>query len=274
MVFWRYIYLIKSLLMEFLVESAKRVRQVVKWSSGSRARRKDGVMVLDGVHVVREALEKLGEDRLVSLFVTDDGLAQHEISQIVDGLDPSRCAIVRDNVMGKMAATVTPQGVLGVFRRPESRDFQGGGFVLVLENIQDPTNVGAMIRSGAALGVETVLLSKDCADVWSPRAIRASQGAHFYTQIVTDVDLESVAKEFSGHVVGTVLSDDTISLYDADLTGSAMIVMGNEGVGITHELQERCSEKILIPMQGKFESLNVAHASAIVCAEKSRQDLM
>jgi len=257
--------------LEQLSEKSGRVKQAVRYSAQAKVRRKEGVIILDGIHVVREAIMRLGAQSVMSFFVTDEALVQHEVMEITEMIDARLGGVVMPSVMARLAATTSPQGIVAICKRPEKMTIDREKFILMLENVQDPTNVGAMIRTGASLGVEAVVLSVECADAWGPRALRASQGAHFYTKIVDYADTEAIADGFDGHIVGTTLGDDTISLYDADLFGATMIIMGNEGIGMTHELQQYCTEKIRIPMAGNFESLNVASACAIICAEHARQ---
>jgi RNA methyltransferase, TrmH family len=259
--------------LEYLTEKSGRVRQAIRYNSHAKTRRKDGIIMLDGIHVVREALEKLGVSALVGYFVTEDALSQYEVTNMIEDMEDRLGCVVQPNVMSKLATTVTPQGIVALFRRPCENSTSEEGLIVALENIQDPSNIGAMIRSGVSLGANAFILSKECADVWGPRALRASQGAHFSTRIFDNVDLEEAAKAFDGRVVATVLSSTAQSVFDTELSGNIMLVMGNEGIGITHELQQLCGVHVMIPMQGKFESLNVASACAIVCAERVRQTI-
>ncbi len=260
--------------LEYLSEKSGRVRQATRYSTHAKARRKDDVIILDGVHLVQEAIHELGAECLMSFFVTEEALSQFEVSDIAQNLDDRLGGVVPPSVMRRMAATVSPQGILAVFKRPaNAMEVPHEGFILALEDIQDPVNIGAMIRTGVSLGVDAVILSKGCADVWGPRVLRASQGAHFSAVIYNDVHLEQAAQSFDGSVVVTVLNDTAQSLYETTLTGDTMLIMGNEGVGVTHELQQCSNQHITIPLRGKFESLNVASACAIVCGERLRQTL-
>lgn len=260
--------------LETLTEKSSRVKQAIHYNTSTKKRRKDNVIVLDGAHLVREAIEKYGAKNIVSFFVTDDALARHEVMNIASHIDARLGGIVSNAIMSRIATTASPQGILAICKQPVLKDIESPSFVLALEDVQDPVNVGTMIRTSASLGVGAVLLSKACADAWSPRALRASQGAHFYTHIQSGVDLEREAGNFDGMVFGSVLGDDTISLFECDMKGPAMIIMGNEGAGITYELQQQCTHKVQIPMQGQCESLNVASACAMICSEKIRQDLL
>jgi len=138
--------------------------------------------------------------------------------------------------------------------------------------VQDPGNVGAMLRTAAAAGVEQVLLSKHCAFAWAPKVLRAGQGAHFLTTIVEDVDLVGWARRFrrDGRVLAAVASGGT-DLYASAIASRVAIVIGNEGAGLSAELLAEADARVTIPMPGGAESLNAAAAAAVVLFECVRQ---
>jgi TrmH family RNA methyltransferase len=146
-------------------------------------------------------------------------------------------------------------------------------FCLLLEDVQDPGNVGSMLRSAAAAGVGQVLLSRHCAFAWSPKVLRAGQGAHFHLDVQEDIDLTQWAAGFvaaGGRLVATVAAGGT-PLFDAPLAGRVAIAVGNEGAGLTLPLQSLAGVRVTIPMPGGTESLNVAAAAAICLFECVRQ---
>jgi TrmH family RNA methyltransferase len=143
----------------------------------------------------------------------------------------------------------------------------------MLEDIQDPGNVGTMLRTAAAAGVEQVLLSKHCAFAWSPKVLRAGQGAHFATTIVEDVDLVAWAQKFStrgGDVIATS-PRDAATLYDAEVREPWAVAIGNEGAGLSQALLARATSRIAIPMRADTESLNASAAAAVVLFELVRR---
>jgi TrmH family RNA methyltransferase len=139
--------------------------------------------------------------------------------------------------------------------------------------VQDPGNVGSMLRSAAAAGVARVLLSKHCAFAWSPKVLRAGQGAHFCLDIHEDVDLPAWARAYrasDAEVVATVAAGGT-SLFAAPLAGRVALAIGNEGTGLSAELAAQATQRVTIPMPGGVESLNAAAAAAICLFECVRQ---
>jgi TrmH family RNA methyltransferase len=161
--------------------------------------------------------------------------------------------------VGALAVIVTPRTTL-----PAAADF-----CLLLDGLQDPGNVGSILRSAAAAGVKQVLLSKKSAFAWSPKVLRAGQGAHFLTTIVEDVDLAAWAAAFraGGGRVAALVARDGTSLFRADLARPLALAVGNEGAGLSRKLADRADLRLTIPMPGGMESLNVGAAAAVALFE-------
>jgi TrmH family RNA methyltransferase len=143
-------------------------------------------------------------------------------------------------------------------------------FALLLEDIQDPGNLGSMLRSAAAAGCDAVFLSTGCADAWSPKVLRAAMGGHFVLNIHERQDLPGVANAFPGTLLAASLQAKR-SLYDCDLRGNIAFLVGNEGAGLSAGLLDMATQTVAIPMPGKIESLNAAAATAICLFEAVRQ---
>ena len=146
----------------------------------------------------------------------------------------------------------------------------GADFCLLLADRQDPGNVGAILRSAAAAGVGQVFLSPHCAFAWSPKVLRAGQGAHFHLEIFEDVDLVAWVRDYRGTLVAAVTSGGE-SLFTADLAGPVAVAIGNEGAGLSESLRAAAQGRVSIPMPGGFESLNAAAAAAICLFECVRR---
>ena len=134
-------------------------------------------------------------------------------------------------------------------------------FSVLLEAIQDPGNLGSILRSAAAASIRDVYLSPQCADAWSPKTLRAAMGAHFFLRIHENSDLQQVAQQFPGTVIATSIQASR-NLFEIPLSGPTAFVFGNEGAGLSKELVQAVDENIVIPMPGKTESLNAAAAAA------------
>lgn len=249
----------------------ERLREVARLIASSRDRRKRGRCVLEGVHLIDVYCARIGAPD--TLVVLDEALPRRDIRQLVDRVPPSRTIVVSHTLFAEIATLPADIGALAVVETPHNPLPAAGGFCLLLEDVQDPGNVGSMIRTAAAAGVEQVLLSSRCAFAWSPKVLRAAQGAHFLTTLVEDVDLAAWAAAFragGGRVLATVVADAR-SLHAADLRGRVAIAIGTEGHGLSEDLLARSNQRIMIPMAAGSESLNAAAAAAAVLFEAVRQ---
>ena len=140
---------------------------------------------------------------------------------------------------------------------------------MLLEDIQDPGNLGAILRTAAAAGISLVACSRGCTDVWSPKCLRGGQGAHFVLPIIENVDLVAFASSFKGQVLATSLNGE--SIYNLNLTTATALIIGNEGAGVSAALMQAATQKISIPMLNNVESLNAAVAAAVCMYERVRQ---
>jgi RNA methyltransferase, TrmH family len=242
-------------------------RELVKLSGSARQRNKSGQTLLDGAHLLAAYLDsgKLPRHILLNAAALHDveigGLLEHMAEVPVTQLD--------DKLFAELSELKTPTGILALIDLPQPAVGQSR-FALLLEDIQDPGNLGSMLRSAAAAGCDAVFLSMGCADAWSPKVLRAAMGGHFALRIYERQDLPAVAKTFSGTLLATSLHAAR-NLYDCDLRGNVAFLVGNEGAGLSADLLNLATQKITIPMHGRVESLNAAAATAICLFEAVRQ---
>ena len=198
-------------------------------------------------------------------------LQDKEISALLTRLGDVPRTQLDDKLFAALSELKSPTGILALIDvpQPDVNNAQSG-FALLLEDIQDPGNLGSMLRSAAAAGCDAVFLSPGCADAWSPKVLRAAMGGHFALRIYQQQDLLNVAKTFAGALLATSLQASD-SLYDSDLRGNIAFLVGNEGAGLSADLLNLATQKISIPMPGKVESLNAAAATAICLFEAVRQ---
>lgn len=221
-------------------------------------RKRDGVFVAEGPKVVGDLLRAGFE--AVQLYATSEW--QHEGQQAQE---------VSDEELRKISFLQHPQQVLAVFRMKES-PAGGSDLMLALDGVQDPGNLGTIIRIADWFGITTIYCSEDTADAWNPKVVQATMGSIARVNIIYNniVDLLSHTNK---PVYGTLL--DGTDIYGQQLADEGFIVMGNEGNGISEEVRELVSHRLLIPKYHEGpESLNVAVATAVVCAEFRRQDRM
>lgn len=256
-----------------------RVRHIVKLQKSAKERRETGLFTVEGTRICREVpLEDLEELWISDSWKEDAGTAPL-LEAAVGGNQLFRAP---ENIMKKMAGTEHPQGILAVVRQKKTEPealLQGlsgaNPFFLCLENIQDPGNLGTMIRTAEAAGVNGILISENAADYTSPKAVRATMGAVFRQKIAVAKSrddflkaLQAVRKAgislYAAHLAGA-------DFYDADFSGPVAFLIGNEGNGLSEEVSALADRKIRIPMQGKTESLNASISAAVLCYEVLRQ---
>lgn len=249
----------------------ERLREAARLIASSRDRRKSGRCVLEGAHLIDVYRARIGTPE--ALIVVDDRLDSDDIARIVAQVPASRVLVVTRARFAEIATLPPDVGALAVVDTPRGNAAAPAEFCVMLEDVQDPGNVGSIIRTAAAAGVGQVLLSRHCAFAWSPKALRAGQGAHFLTTIVEGVDLEAWSAEFrstAGRIVATAVSD-AIDLYSADLRGRLAVAIGSEGTGLSRSLLGQADQRVRIPMATGSESLNAAAAAAVALFECVRQ---
>jgi TrmH family RNA methyltransferase len=244
----------------------KQLRELV---DSSRERRKAGLTVLDGIHLVQAYRDQVGApERIV---VSESGLLNNEIKQIVKNFSSSEILQASDGLFKQLSQLATPTGILAVVKTPRPQPVPADmDSCILLEDLQDPGNLGSILRAAAAAGVGHVLLSKNSVQVWSPRVVRAGMGAHFMLRIHEQADLLTAAAMFGGKVLAASRKAPQ-SLFDADLRGKIAFAFGNEGAGLSRQLRAAAHAEVSIPMPGKTESLNVAAAVAVCLFERVRQ---
>jgi len=245
-----------------------RLKEAVALIASSRERRKAGRCVLEGEHLVAAYCQRIGMPE--SLIVADTAQERPEVQALLASVPAASTLVVVGAAWNELAQVPAAVGVLAVVPTPQPSVRPAGDFCLLVEDVQDPGNVGSILRSAAAAGVEQVFLSAQCAFAWSPKVLRSAQGAHFHVEIYEDVDLAAWARAYRGKVAAAVVAGGE-PLYGADLTGPTAIAIGNEGSGLSAVLLAASRVKVSIPMPGRFESLNAAAATAVCLFECVRQ---
>lgn len=238
-----------------------------KLAESARERRKESKTLLDGEHLITAyvAAGNLPE----TLLLSQGAAVTPAIKALVDKLRAAPVIELAPGLFGELSPVRTPTGIMALIDIPQVKS-AGQMFCILLEDIQDPGNLGSILRTAAAAGVQTAYLSAHCADAWSPKVLRAGMGAHFVLSIQEQANLLQVAQQLPGTLVAASL-DAERSLFELDLTGSVAFAIGNEGAGLSAELSSLARQKVTIPMPGAVESLNAAAAAAICCFERVRQ---
>ena len=243
-------------------------KQTLKLFQNRRERIKTQQTILDGAHLVSAWLD--AHHKLERVFISEASAARAEIKLLLSRID---CAItyLSPSLFAQLTDLPSASGILALIAIPINVAPKLNGFVLLLDGVQDPGNVGAILRTAQAAGVEQVVLSSQCADVWSPKVLRAGMGAQAVLPLLEHADLNQFADQFDGQIAATLL-DGAVDLYVAKLQGSLALVLGSEGLGVSRSLAEKATIRLKIPMAVGIESLNVGHAAAICLYEIKRQN--
>lgn len=219
-------------------------------------------------------LREVPQGRLVKAYVSTKALEKPETVQLLKEVDYEE---VDDTVFRQISDTQTPQGVLAIVHQEyyqlESLLQKPNPFLLIGENLQDPGNLGTMVRTGEGAGVDGIILSQESVDIYNPKTIRATMGSVYRVPVIYAEDLQDILRKLAGHgIVAYAAHLDGIHNYDEEdyRTGTALLI-GNEGNGLSGHLANVCDHLIRIPMEGHVESLNAAVAASILMYEVYRQ---
>lgn len=247
----------------------KQIKKVISLCERGKTRREEGLFVIEGTRTFLET----PEDEIVQAFTRESFTADVEVAEKLNRIPYET---VSDAVFKKMSDTVNGQGILAIVKQRQYRLqdlIKPDGLYLVLETIQDPGNLGTIMRTAEGAGVTAVILSRDTVDLYSPKVVRATMGAIFRQPFVVTEDVRETVKSlkqagircFAAHLKGTG------SYWEEDYRPGTAFLIGNEGNGLTEETAALADRYVKIPMEGKLESLNAAVSAALLSYEAKRQ---
>lgn len=245
-------------------------KRLKKLAESSRARREARMTLLDGEHLLAAYLDAGGQPHTL---VRAASFGDERLAPFAARCLQTKAIVLPDALFAELVPVATPTGVLAEAAWLSPPDLDATPLVIVLEDIQDPGNLGAMLRTGAAAGATLAVLSKGCHDPWSPKALRGGQGAQFVLPIEWGVDVPVWCVQFKGQSLALALAEDR-SVFSSDLTGPLAFIVGNEGAGLSDDVRAAATATVQIPMPGKMESLNASAALAIAVFEAVRQRLV
>ncbi|HEY5799084.1 MAG TPA: RNA methyltransferase [Burkholderiaceae bacterium] len=246
-------------------------KQLKLLATSSQARRKAGQTVLDGVHLCEVYLRHRGAPPLA--VVSDSACGKPEVAALLDGLQGAPCIALPDAMYEALSPVENGVGILFVIDTPQAT--VSGPLdqsAVLLDGLQDPGNLGSILRSAAAAGIKRVYCASGSVYAWSPKVLRAGMGAHFVLEIVENADLAQVIAASRVQVLATSSYADA-RIYDVDLSRPAAWLFGHEGQGVSPELLAQATLRVTVPHLGDVESLNVAACAAVCLFEQVRQSL-
>ncbi|MBQ4616943.1 MAG: RNA methyltransferase [Clostridia bacterium] len=253
-----------------------RIKELHKLLSDARARKKSGCFVIEGARLCEDAVRSGIE--VVSAYVTESAASRYATAWSAVSQAAAHSFTVSEELGSSLSDTDTPQGLSCVCRMPSpSIATEESGVWLALEDVQDPGNLGTIFRTAEALGVTGVLLSKGCCDLYNPKVLRASMGGVFRLPWLVREDFSGTLRAWgaSRPVLAAVVDASALPIMQAPKSG-AVIVIGNEGNGLSEEAVAASTHRVTIPMAGRAESLNASMAAGILlwelCREGGRSD--
>ena len=258
--------------LEETVITNKQVKELVTWNRKSKARKEDGVFIVEGSKMFLEA----PKDRIRNIYVSESFFAGVECQQ---KMNETGYEVVPEDTFKKISDTMTPQGILCVVDRLEYtlEDLlkKQNPTLMVLEDLQDPGNLGTIMRTGEGAGIDGVILSKGCVDIYNPKTIRSTMGSLYRVPFIYVEELSNVIlqlKERGVHFYAAYLKGQKFyDEFDFTKEGGTAFLIGNEGNGLKKETADLADSYLKIPMEGAVESLNAAIASSILMYEAYRQ---
>jgi TrmH family RNA methyltransferase len=246
-----------------------RYKELVRLASSSRECRQAGLALLEGEHLVEMFRNSGG--RAAMLVASDAGAQQNKLRDLFESTPADERLVLGERLVAGISRLVSAADILAVVpvAVPEAWPEDPGNCVL-LDGIQDPGNLGSILRTAVAAGIGRIALSAGSAFAWAPKVVRAGMGAHFRLAIHEGADLSAIARRYAGKVIATS-PHASESLFAADLTTPTAWVFGNEGAGLSTEMIEAAPTLLAIPMPGPAESLNVSATVAVCLFEQLRQ---
>ena len=252
--------------------SNARVKELVQLQKKSKVRNEQGVFLVEGVKMYQE----IPQEQLVKVYVSET-FADKQKEEINRLKDRRKLEYLSDHVFQYVSDTKTPQGILCVVRQStycledilEAED----AHLLVLDNLQDPGNLGTILRTAEGAGVTGIIISKESVDIYNPKVIRSTMGSIYSVPFVYVEDLKEAIAKVKAHGIFTYAAHlDGKNSYDKeDYTKKTAFLIGNEGNGLRKEIADLADTWIRIPMQGQVESLNAAIATSVLMFETARQ---
>lgn len=262
--------------------SNSKVKRLVALSQKAKLRKEEGVFIVEGARMFREAPPEWIKEVYISETFLKKCEKEHDVV-LMEILNRTGYEVFTDEVFKKVSDTQTPQGVLCVLSMPHYElteqidawlaDAKNAPLIMMLENLQDPGNLGTILRAGEGAGVNGIIMTRQTADLFNPKVIRSTMGSIYRVPffIVDELGETIGMLKKKGVVVYAAHLDDSVDYDEPDYTNPTAFLIGNEGNGLKRETADLATQYIKIPMAGQVESLNAAVAATILMYEAARQ---
>lgn len=230
--------------------------------------------IIEGVKLIEEAVKE--KAKIKKVIICEDTTRTYEIpTNIMYEIAKYECIYVTEKIFTQISDVKAPQGILAIIEKgcKQGQIDYSEDIIIALDGIQDPGNLGTILRTVDSANLKQIIVSADTADCYNPKVVRSTMGAIFRVNIIETAELETTLKEIKKHKFDVIVTslDTEKSIYDIKYN-KKVIVIGNEANGVSKEIQEMADTKVKIPMLGKTESLNASVATAIIVYEYVRTE--
>lgn len=246
----------------------------VKKLKERRFRDKENLFILEGLRLIEEAIRANMD--IEYIIISKDYEDKFNDLLLENNISSNKIITLSNNLFMQLASTENPQGIIAVIKKNDKKKDLSGDFFLICDKVQDPGNLGTIIRTAHAAGVDGIILTKGTVDIYNDKTIRSTMGSIFYVPIFYDDKDFTIIRNLKkdGFALVATSLKESRNFFEEDLKGKIILAVGNEGNGISNELFELADKKVKIPMPGGAESLNVSIATSIILFEKVRQNLI
>lgn len=223
--------------------------------------------IVEGIKMVKEAINENQEIALIA--IREDFKIDFDTKNI-------KTVTISNKIFNDISDVKTPQGILAVIKKNQNNQIETNQeYILALDSLQDPGNMGTIIRTADSANINQIIINKTTVDPYSPKVIRSTMGAIYRTNIIEVEDLKATLKEMKSKGFQIITTDlkATQSIYDINYNNKIVVVIGNEANGVSQEILQTADKKVIIPMLGKTESLNASIAASIMIYEYVRQKI-
>ena len=248
------------------------VKKLVQLSEKQSFRNKQKMTIIEGAHLTAEWLKCFGAPDFC--VISSSSKRGEEVETIIQKCEELNTEIIEldAKIYSKISPVIEGVGVLFIVKIPKNQGVNFCEDSIIIDRIQDPGNLGTILRSAVGFGVKQIICSKGTVSAWSPKVLRAGMGAHFQLEIFENEDLSEIISKIETPIFATSLQAKK-SIYDENFTTKTAWIFGNEGAGVSSELLSKVKNQVIIPQVGEIESLNVAMAATVCLAEQARQRL-
>lgn len=263
--------------MQVITSKDNEIIKNIKKLKEKKYRDQTGEYIIEGIKLVQEAINE--NAKISKIVVCEDCEADGGIPKdLMYEIAKYDCIYVSKKIFEAISDVNTPQGILAVIKKcsemPQQEILYNEDIIVVLDGVQDPGNLGTILRTVDSVNLKQIILSKKCADPYNPKVVRSTMGAIFRLNIIESKNIVETIKDIkkNKYKILTTSLEANESIYTANLNKKAIII-GNEANGVSKEVLEMANEKVKIPMLGKTESLNVSVATGVILYEYVRRKM-